>query len=443
MSRLLGILLAVSVGSTAIGGPPKVRLVVFDSEITSASIRRIERAIDDAAAAKDALVLVEMDTPGGSVEATEEGVKKILASEVPVVVWVGPAGARAASGGFYLLIAADVAAMAPGTRAGAASAVYGMGKSDENDILLKKVTNDLAALARSIAEHRGRDVDACEKAVQSAASFTDADALKKGLIDLTAGNRDELLKALDGRTIRRFDGSKTTLHLKDAVIVESKSNRTERIEEKISGFLGNPTVVFLLLLIGAGGLYAEFNHPGAIVPGVVGALALILFIFGAQAIPVSGLGLVLILLGLVMFVLEVKVVSHGLLTIGGVACVVLGSVLLFPGPGGDLKPPLAVVLPGSLTLAALCIVATRLAVKAKLSRVETGREGLRGEVGVVATALDPEGTVFLHGEIWKATSRSGPVSAGARVRVVDVHELVVVVEPVDGGSAETDVQRGA
>jgi membrane-bound serine protease (ClpP class) len=431
MPRLIRFFLTVFVCSAALASDPIVRVVTFDSEITRSSARRIERAIDDAAAASDNLVLIEMDTPGGVVDTTEDLVKKILASKVPVAVWVGPAGARAASGGFYLLIAADVAAMAPGTRTGAAAAIYGMGKSDEGDILLKKLTNDLAALARSIAEHRGRDVASCEKAVSSAESFTDEAALKSGLVDLVAKDRAALLGQLDGRTIKRFDGTTVTLSLAHATFVESETTRSQRIEDRVGGFLDNPTVVFLLLMIGAAGLYAEFNHPGAWVPGLVGAVALILFFFGAQVLPVSAVGLLLLVLGLVLFVLEMKFVSHGLLTVGGVFCVVLGSVLLFPGKGGDLRPPLAVVLPGSLTLAALCILATRLAVQARLVGVQTGVEGLKGEIGVAREALAPEGTVFVHGELWQAHALSGPVPAGARVRIVNVRELVVDVEPVD------------
>jgi len=357
-------------------------------------------------------------------------------------VWVGPAGARAASGGFYLLIAADVAAMAPGTRTGAAAAVYGMGKSDESDTLLKKVTSDLAALARSIAEHRGRDVASCEKAVRSAEAFTDEAALKSGLVDLAARDRETLLKALDGRKIKRFDGTQMTLALAGAAVVGTEETRQDRVEEEVGGFLGSPTIAFLLFVIGLGGLYVEFNHPGSWVPGIVGAVALILFVVGAQRMPVSMLGVLLVVSGLVMFVLELKLASHGLLTLGGIAGVVSGSVLMFPGHGTDLGPPLAVVLPGSLTLAALCIVATRLAMKARRLTVQTGVEGLRGEVGVVERPLSPEGTVFVHGEIWRAVAAGGPVAAGTRVRVVGVRDMVVDVEPVDGSGAARLEGRG-
>ncbi|HJQ99586.1 MAG TPA: NfeD family protein, partial [Candidatus Polarisedimenticolaceae bacterium] len=399
-------------------------------DINGATARRIIDAIDAADEQKDALVLLVLDTPGGSVSATEDVVKRMLAAKTPIAAWVGPSGARAASGGFFLLIAADVAAMAPGTRTGAASVVYGMQESKEGDVLLKKQQNDLAALARSIAEHRGRDVDSCEKAVQSAESFTDGAAIAAKLVDLAAKDPEDLVRQLDGRKVKRFDGETVTLALTGATVIENERTDRQRMEERVGGFLQNPTVVYLLFLIGLAGLYAEFNHPGAIAPGVIGAIALILFAFAAQSLPISALGLLLVLLGLVLFVLEIKIVSHGLLTLGGTACVVLGSILLFPGASGDLRPPLALVLPGSLTLAGLCIVATRLAIKARATPLSTGVEGLAGEIGVVQHELHPEGTVFVHGELWKAAAK-GIVPAGTKVKVVAVRDLVVDVVPVD------------
>jgi membrane-bound serine protease (ClpP class) len=432
MSRLVSIFLAVCLSATAGATSPSVRVVRFETEINGATARRILEAVDAADAAGDALVLIELDTPGGSVDATETIVKKLLVAKTPTAVWVGPSGARAASGGFYLLIAADVAAMAPGTRTGAAAVVFGMGKSEDGDVLLKKATNDLAALARSIAEHRGRNVEACDKAVVSAESFTDGAAAKSGIVDLVAKDREDLLRQLDGRKVKRFDGREVTLALAQATIVEPVRTSAAKIEERVGGFLGNPTVVYLLFLIGLAGLYAEFNHPGTWVPGLVGAVALILFVFSAQQLPISAIGLILVLLGLALFVLELKIASHGLLGVAGTVCVIAGSVMLFPGAGGDLRPPLLVVLPGSLTLAVFCFAATRLAIKARSAPVASGVEGLRGEIGVVEQALAPEGTVFVHGELWKAMAASqDPVPAGVRVRVVGVRNLIVDVEPVD------------
>jgi membrane-bound serine protease (ClpP class) len=431
MPRLVMAAVAVCLATAARASGPVVRTITFDTDINGSTAHRIIDAIDAADAAGDALVLLVLDTPGGSVDATERVVKRMLASKTPIAAWVGPSGARAASGGFFLLIAADVAAMAPGTRTGAASVVYGMQKSEDGDVLLKKQQNDLAALARSIAEHRGRDVASCEKAVQSAESFTDGVAIAAKLVDLAASDPEDLVRRLDGRAVKRFGGGTTTLALSGATLIENERTGRQRAEERVGGFLQNPTVVYLLFLIGLAGLYAEFNHPGAIAPGVIGAIALILFAFAAQSLPISALGLLLVLLGLVLFVLEVKIVSHGLLTLGGTACVVLGSILLFPGASRDVRPPLALVLPGSLTLAALCIVATRLALKARQAPLATGVEGMAGEIGIVERELHPEGTVFVHGELWKAAAKTGPVPSGTRVKVVRVRDLVVDVVPVD------------
>jgi membrane-bound serine protease (ClpP class) len=432
MSRLVSIFLAACLSATTWAASPTVRLVRFDSDINRATARKVLTAIDAADEAGDALVLIELDTPGGSVDATEPLVKKMLAAKTPIAVWVGPSGARAASGGFYLLIAADIAAMAPGTRTGAAAVVFGMGKSEEGDVLLKKATNDLAALARSIAEHRGRNVEACDKAVLSAESFTDAAAVKERIVDLVAKDREDLLRQLDGRKVKRFDGREAVLALAGAQVVEPVTTATGRMEERVGGFLSSPTVVYLLFLIGLAGLYAEFNHPGTWVPGLVGTVALILFAFSAQQLPISALGLLLVVTGLVLFVLELKIASHGALGVAGTIAVIAGSVMLFPGARGDLRPPLLVVLPGSLTLAAFCFIATRIAIKARHVPLATGVEGLRGEIGVVEQPLTPEGTVFVHGELWKAMAASpGPVPAGARVRVVRVRNLIVDVEPVD------------
>lgn len=423
--------MAVCLGAAAHAAGPVVRLVRFDAEINGATAKRIVDAIDEADRDRDALVLVEIDTPGGDAGVTEDVVKKILAAKTPVALWVGPSGAHAASGGFYLLIAADVAAMAPGTRTGAAAVVYGMGKSEEGDILLKKATNDFAALARSIAEHRGRNVESSEKAVISAESFTDAQALSSGMIDLVVKDRAALLAALDGRAVKRFDGTVVTLQLKDAQVTETAQSSRDKAEERIGGFLSNPSVVFLLFLIGTAGLYAEFNHPGSWVPGIVGGVAIVLFIVASQNLPVSTLGIMLVLVGLVSFILELKIASHGILAVVGTIAIVGGSLLLFPTSSHGLRPPLALVLPGSLTLAGICLFATRLAVKARQSPLTTGVEGLKGEIGIVQQALDPEGTVFVHGELWKAASAAGPLPAGAHVRVVRVRDLIVDVEGID------------
>jgi membrane-bound serine protease (ClpP class) len=410
---------------------PVVRLVEFDADVNPVTAHRIIRAIDDAEAEGDEFVLIELDTPGGLVTSMEDIVQRMLTAEVPIVVWVGPSGARAASAGFFILIAADVAAMAPGTRTGAASTVMLGGENTEDNVLLKKANEDTAALIRSIAEHRHRNIEACERAIMEAKAYEESVALNDGLIDLVAKNREELLQLLDSREIRRFDGSVVTVRTADARFVTSKFPWRQKFME----LLANPIVAYLLLLGGLAGIYVEFTHPGAVFPGVVGALCLLLFALAAQALPISAIGILLILLAIVMFILEIKVTSYGMLTLGGVLCLIMGSVILIDGPIPEMRVPWLVVLPMSLTVGAVCAVALRLAVRAQLHRVGTGVEGLAGETGTVTEALDPEGKVFVHGEIWNAASASGSVPQGVRVRVVKVEEMQLTVELAEERSA--------
>jgi len=412
---------------------PRIRLVEFDDVVTPVSAGRLIAAIDRADRDGEDLVLIRLDTPGGLVVSLERIVQRVLAAKTPVVCWVGPAGAKAASAGFLMLIAADVAAMAPGTHTGAAAVISSLfGPNPESDVGLKKASSDVAARARTLAEHRGRNVEACEKAVLAAEAYTDGQALKDRVIDLVAADVDDLLRQLDGREIKRFDGSATKLKTAGAVILRQETT----FREQVLGLLANPVVAYLLLLLGLGGLYVELSHPGLVFPAVMGVLCLLLFAFSAQILPVSAIGILLILLAIVLFVLEIKVVSHGMLTVGGVVCLVLGSLMLFRGPIPELRLPLLAVLPASLTIAGACALVVRLAVRAQRSPVATGVEGLRGEMGSVVADLDPEGKVFVHGEIWDAVSLSGPVLKGARVRVVRVEEMLLVVVPADKPPAE-------
>jgi membrane-bound serine protease (ClpP class) len=419
--------------SVAVAAEPVVRLVEFEAAITPISAKRILRAIDDAEAAGDSLVLIELDTPGGLVASMEEIVKRELSARVPIVVWVGPAGAKAASAGFFLLVSADVAAMAPGTRTGAASTVYGVGgENKEGDVMLKKSNEDLAALIRSIADHRGRNPEACEEAVFAAKAYEEQVALDKGLVDVIAATREELLQKLDGREIERFDGSRVVLETADARFVESEFGFRHGFME----LLASPAVASILLLIGMLAIYVEFTNPGAILPGVVGALCLLLFALSAQVLPISAIGVLLIVLAAVMFLLEVKIASYGLLTLGGTVSLVIGSMMLIDGPIPELRVPAIVVLPTSLLVAVLCAVAMRLAIRAHRTKVSTGVEGLAGEIGRVIHALSPEGKVFVRGEIWNAASVTGPIPEGARVRVVRVDDMLLTVEAAEGPSTQ-------
>lgn len=404
---------------------PVVRLVEFEATVNPVTAKRITQSIADAEAAGDHLVLIRLDTPGGLVTSMETIVKRMLASEIPVAAWVGPSGAKAASAGFVILISADVAAMAPGTRTGAASTVMLGGENKEGDVLLKKSNEDMAAFVRSVAQRRGRDIGASEDAVFAARAYEETVALEKGLVDLIAADVDELLRLLDAREVQRFDGSTVTLHTAGARLVRTEFSWRHQFME----FLGQPTVAYVLLMLALLGIYVEFTHPGAILPGVVGALCALLFALASTSLPVSAIGILLILLAVVMFILEIKVVSYGMLTVGGIVSLLIGSVMLIDGPIPELRVPLSLVLPVSIAIAGVCVLVVWLAVRAHRERVDTGREGLLGQTGVVTQDLAPEGKVFVHGEIWDAASAAEPIPKDAKVRVVRVDEMKLTVEP--------------
>ena len=438
MERLpLGLLALALAGTLDLAEGATIRLVEFESPITPISALRITQAIDDAEQAGNDLVLIELDTPGGLVHSMEQVVKRMLAAKVPIVVWVGPAGAKAASAGLFVLLSADVAAMAPGTRTGAASTVYGMGESREGDVLLKKSNEDLAALIRSIAERRGRDARAAELAVFEAKAYEEQVALEHKLIDLVAASRDELLTQLDGREVRRFDGSVVVLRTADAQFVTSEFSLRHEFME----LLAVPWIAAFLLLAGLLGIYVEFTHPGVVFPGVAGALCLLLFGLSAQMLPISTIGILLILLALVMFLLEIKVVSYGMLTVGGALSLAIGVWMLVEGPIPELRVPLTFVVPIALAVTGVCAFVVRLALRSQRARPASGREGLVGEIGTVSHELAPEGRVFVHGESWGAVSSAGNIPGGARVRVVGVEGLMLIVAPAAGAGPASHMEE--
>jgi membrane-bound serine protease (ClpP class) len=298
------------------------------------------------------------------------------------------------------------------------------GENREDDVLLKKSNEDLAALVRSIADRRGRNPEICERAVFEAKAYEETVALELGLIDLVAGSQEELLEKLDAREVRLFDDTRVTLRTAGARFVRSDFSFRHTFMEA----LAHPIVAYLLLLGGLAGLYVEFTHPGVVFPGVVGALCLLLFALTAQALPISAIGVLLILLAVVMFLLEIKVVSYGMLTFGGVICLLLGSWLLIDGPIPELRLPLSVILPTSLAISAFCAYAVHLAAQAQRSRVGTGVEDLVARTGTVTRALTPEGKVFVRGEIWSARSENEPIEEGVPVEVVRVEGLRLIVE---------------
>jgi len=428
MRRLL-YLLCFGVAVPALAAEQAViRFVEFEElEVTGATANRITHAIADAETEGDDLVLIQLDTPGGDVKALQGIVKSMLGSKVPTVVWVGPSGSRAASAGFFIMLAADVAAMAPGTRCGAASSIYGSGEGKEDDVLLKKVNEDMAALLRSIAGHRGRNTEKAEQAVFAADAYSEIEALRDGLIEIVANNREELLEKLDGFEVKRFTGETVVIETSAATFVSSEFG----LRQKVFEFLATPTVAGILLLLGLAGLYVEMSHPGLVFPAVIGALCLILFFFSAAALPISTIGVLLIVLGIVMFVLEIKVASYGMLTLGGAVCLGIGMMMLVEGPIPELRVPPMVVVPTVLAFTGLAAFVVRLAVKAQHNPVRTGIEGIAGEIGTVVEDLGPEGKVFVHGELWNATAAAGPLRAGSRVRVVRVDDMMLTVEPAE------------
>jgi membrane-bound serine protease (ClpP class) len=399
--------------------------IELDDIIHPISDEFVGRALDDAAARKADAVLIELRTPGGLETSMRGIVEKIIRSPVPVLVWVGPSGSRAASAGFFILESADVAAMAPGTNTGAAHPVT-IGGEKIDEILKLKMQNDAAAFMRSIAQRRGRNVAAAESGVREAKSFTEDEALALRLIDVVAPNREALLRWADGRTIKRFDGSTAVLRVAGKPVVDYDMS----LKQRLLSFLMDPNVAFILLSLGMLALYAEFNHPGAILPGVVGLIAILLAVFALNLLPTRYASLALILAAFVLFALEAKFTSYGILGIGGVMCLTMGALLLVDGPIPEMRVHLVTALIVSVPLGVIAVFLMSLVLRAQKLRVSTGTEGMIGEVGVARTALQPDGKVFVHGELWNATA-DGAIAAGSRVRVRAVEGLRVLVDAVD------------
>lgn len=395
-----------------------------EDTIQPASQRFIERVLDDAELRGAALVVMELDTPGGLLDSTREITSAITTSRVPVVVFVAPGGARAASAGFFILLSADVAVMAPGTNTGAAHPVGGQGENLPEDVR-DKVTNDASAMIKALAEQRGRNVERAIEAVEESSSFTAEQALEDGLIDLVANDLDDLLEQLASGEIIRFDKTLEVVDLESPVI--------ERVEptfaDRLFSVLANPNVAYLLMALGALGLYVEITHPGGILPGVIGVVFLLLGLYSISVLPISWAGVALIFVALVLFLLEVKIASYGLLTIGGLICFVLGSLMLFDAPIPDMRVSLGVVLPTAVILAGVTGFLLNRVLRAHRSRPMTGVEGLVGEIGTVLSDLDPVGKVLVHGEYWDARAAGQDIPAGAQVRVLSVGHNQIDVEP--------------
>lgn len=392
------------------------------------SAELIVDAVREADAARAAALVLELDTPGGLVTSTREISSAILGAQTPVVVYVSPAGAQAASAGFFILMSADVAAMAPGTNTGAAHPVAAGGE-DIGGNMAKKVEEDSAANIRALARRNGRNVELAQAAVIDSRSYTAEEALEGKLIDLIAPNFDELLEALDGRTVKRGDDL-VTLHTRGAMVEEVEMSVLRRVLSVIA----DPNIAMILLTLGGLGLYFELMNPGAILPGVVGGICLILGFFALSVLPVDYAGLALLLLALLLFIAEIKIVSHGVLAIGGTISLILGALMLFKTPEPAMQVSLEVIV--SLALFSLATVGflTYMALRMRQAPVRTGREGLVHEIGTARSPIAPRGKVFVHGEIWDAVSEE-PVSPGEPVEVVAVRNLTLAVRPHRRNSA--------
>lgn len=401
----------------------QVLKIVIDDTIQAETQERIERAIDLAAAEKDDAVLIELSTPGGVMEAMRAIMGKILASPVPVIIYVTPSGSHAASAGFFILESADVAAMAPGTNTGAAHPVGPFGE-DIKGTMGQKIEGDATALMRSVVSKRGRNVDVAQSAVLESKSFTDGEALSQKLIDYVAPNEQDLFRQISSKPLKRLDGQTVTLNLtnKPVRLVE------ETVKEHILAFIMDPNIAFALLVIGLFALYAEFNHPGAVWPGTVGVVFILLAIFAMHLLPIRFAAVVLIFASFVLFALDAKFGTHGALAIGGIATLVIGALLLVDAPIPEMRVKLLTALAVSIPLGVITVFLMTIALRARANKIVTGAEGLIGAVAITQTALAPSGKVLIHGETWDAVA-SVNVSAGEKVIVHKVDGLELKVDP--------------
>ena len=396
--------------------------IKIDDQITPASAEVITSAITRAEREGASALIITLNTPGGLDTSMREIISRMDRSRVPIIIYVAPSGARAASAGFIILIASDVAAMAPGTASGAAHPAMADGR-DLDKTMSEKVVNDAAAFLRSHAEKRGRDPQIAESAIRESKSFTEREALDKHLIEIIARDEQDLLSQLEGRTITRVDGSQTVLHVAGESLVVIPLT----IRQRLLTALADPQIAFVLFALGALCVYFEFQHPGAVVPGVVGILSVVFALYGFHMLPINLTGLLLIVVAIGLFVLEAKVGGFGILGLGGIAAAVVGSLILIDVPNPELRLPLRLVLAVVIPFGVIFTFILRLAIRARRAKVTTGTSGMIGLTGRAATAIAPEGTIFVRGELWRARSQM-KVSRGENVRVTGIDGLTLDVE---------------
>lgn len=401
---------------------PVFDVITISAAITPPVAEYILQSIAEATAASADGLIIRLDTPGGLDLAMRDIAKGILNASIPVIVYVAPSGARAASAGVIITIAAHVAAMAPGTNIGAAHPV-GLGIGTMDKTMGQKVENDAVAYVRGIAKKRSRNEDWVEKAVRKSESITAEEALRLKVVDVVATDLNQLLAQIDGREVSLAAG-KRTLKTQGAILNEKKMGT----RLKVLSALSNPNIAYLLFLIGLAGLYFEFAHPGVILPGVIGGISLILAFFAMQTLPVNYAGMALILFSIILFIAEIKVISHGILTIGGIISLVIGSLMLFQTPDPALRVSWGVLIPAVLVTSLFFVAVIAIAVKAQLLKPKGGKEGMVGDEGVAVTEIAMEGKVLIRGEYWSAFSDT-PLAKGTKVRVVGVENMKVRVEP--------------
>jgi len=407
---------------------PLVLELKLDREVQPILATYIDEGLADAARRQAALVLITMDTPGGLSDSMTDMIHHILESPVPVAVFVSPAGARGASAGFFILLSADVAAMAPGTRTGASTPILLPGgfSVPVDEVLRKKMNNDATAFLRSFTEKRNRNPKLAETSVTDSQAFTENEALAGHLIDLIASDNADLLKQLNGREIKRFNGKAEKLTLENYRFEEFHLSA----RQKFLAYIVDPNIFFVLMLVAVLGLYTEFTHPGVIAPGVIGGICAVLALYAMHLLPVNFAGVVLILLAFGLFILEAKFASHGVLLLGGIVSMLLGAIFLIRSPLTPGGVSLGVALGVTLPVAILTVFLMRLVLKSRRWKTSTGKEEMLGAEGVVTAALSSqgEGMIRVHGELWRAAAAS-PVPEGTLVRVTRVDGLKLFVEP--------------
>jgi membrane-bound serine protease (ClpP class) len=421
------LLMTIAPAPAAYAAQP-VSTIKLEGVISPVTVRLVEAALARAQAERAGALVIELDTPGGLERSMRAICQRLLNAELPVIVYVAPTGARAASAGVFITMAAHVAAMAPATNIGAAHPVALSGGVDKES--MKKIENDAAAFARTIAVERGRNAEWAEKAVRQSVSITEREAVKLKVVDLVADSLTDLLDKIDGRTVKTVKGP-VTLATRGAAVKPIDIGFRDRLLNVIT----DPNVAYMLMMLGMLGLFFELSNPGVVLPGVIGGISLILAFFALQTLPINYAGLLLILFGIALLIAEIKVVSHGILAMGGVVALALGSIMLFDAPELDLRVSWAVIVPTVGITAGVFLFMIGAGIRALRSRSVVGAPALVGQVGVAREPLSPEGQVQVQGELWRAVARGAPVAAGARVRIVDVQGLTLTVEPAGEGGA--------